>query len=72
MNHSHYGLYNKYTTLVLSHRKLAIDKPLALRARVYQWQASSDLGLGLYICCIHLLAVVYLLHTPWYILDIPQ
>ena len=29
---------------------------------VYQWQASSDLGLGSYICCIHLLAVVYILH----------
>ena len=55
MNHDHYGIYNKYTTLVLGHRKLAIDKPLA------QWQASSDLGLGSYICCIHL-AMVYILH----------
>ena len=59
MNHSHYGIYNKYTTLVLGHRKLAIDKPLA--------QASSDLRLGSYICCIHLLAVVYILHIYMYI-----
>ena len=62
MNHGHYGMYNKYTTLVVGHRKLAINKPLALRARVYQWQASSDLGLRLYIFCIHLLAMVYILH----------
>ena len=59
MNYGHYGVYNKHTILVLSHRKFAIDKPLGLR--VYQRQTSSDLGLGSYICCIHLTAVVYIL-----------
>ena len=33
MNHSYYGVFHKYTTLVLSHRKFATDKPLTLRAR---------------------------------------
>ena len=62
MNHGHYGVYNKHTTLVLSHWKFAVDKPLALRARGLSMANSSDLGLGLYICCIHLIAVLYILH----------
>ena len=33
MSNGHYGIYNKYMTLVLGHRKLAIDKPLALWAQ---------------------------------------
>ena len=30
MNRGYYGVYNKHTTLVLSHRKFTIDKPLGL------------------------------------------
>ena len=33
MNRGHYGVYNKHTTLVLGHRKFAVDKPLTLWAR---------------------------------------
>ena len=33
MKHSYYGVYNKHMTLVLSHRKFAVDKPLALQAQ---------------------------------------
>ena len=43
MNHGYYGVFHKYTTLVLSHQKFATDKLLALRA----WGlsvANSDSG----------------------------
>ena len=33
MNHGHYGIYNKHTTLILGHQKLASDKPLALQSQ---------------------------------------
>ena len=33
MNHGHYGVYSKHTTLVLGHWKFAVDKPLSLGAR---------------------------------------
>ena len=33
MNHVYYGVFNKYTPLVLGHWKFASDKPLALRAQ---------------------------------------
>ena len=48
MNHGYYGVFDKYISLVLSHQKFATDKPLILRAQVYQWQTSSDLRLGSY------------------------
>ena len=32
MNHGHYGVYNKYTILVLGHRKFAVDKHLVQMA----------------------------------------
>ena len=54
MNHGHYGVYNKHITLVLSHRKLAIDKPLTLQAR--------GLSTTNFLC--PRTWVVYLLYTP--------
>ena len=33
MNHSHYGVYNRHTTLVLGHWKFAVDKFLTLWAQ---------------------------------------
>ena len=59
-----YSVFDKCTPLVLSHWKFATDKPQARRLGVYQWQTSSDLGLGLYICRIHLVAMVYILNIP--------
>ena len=31
MNHGHFGVSHKYTTLVLSHWKFTIDNPLGIR-----------------------------------------
>ena len=46
---------------------LPLISPSPFELGVYQWQASLDLGLGSYICGIHLLAVVYILHIYIYI-----
>ena len=46
---------------------LPLINPSPFGLGVYQWQASSDLGLRSYICCIHLLAVVYILHICMYV-----
>ena len=46
---------------------LPLINPSAFSLGVYQWQTSSDLGLGSYICCIHLIAMVYILHNYIYI-----
>ena len=62
MNNGYIGAFNKYTSLVLGHRIFVIHKPLACRLGVYQWQTSSDLWLGSYICQIHLPALIYILH----------
>ena len=56
INHGYYSVFHKYTPLVLSHRKFATDKSLTLWTHVYQWQPSYALGLGSYICRIHLVA----------------
>ena len=42
-------------------------QPRPRSSEVYQQYTSSDLGLGLYICGIHLVAMVYILHIYVYI-----
>ena len=63
MNHGYYGVFNKYTTLVLGHWKFATDKHLILRA---QGLSVANFGLGSYTCRIYLLDMVYILHKQWY------
>ena len=46
---------------------LPLINPSPFGLGVYQWQTSSDFGLGSYICGIHLLAVVYILYIYIYI-----
>ena len=44
-------------------RSLPLINPDPFRVGVYQWQTSSELGLGLYICQKNLLAMASTLHT---------
>ena len=44
-------------------RSLPLINPEPFRVGVYQWQTSSELGLGLYICQKNLLAMASTLHT---------
>ena len=44
-------------------RSLPLINPEAFRVGVYQWETSSDLGFGLYICQKNLLAMASTLHT---------
>ena len=64
MNYGYYSVFDKYTPLVLSHRKFTTDKPLSLWARglsvasflwprtrvVYMSNTPSSSGLYIYIC----------------------
>ena len=54
MDHGYFSMYYKYTTLILSHWKFTIDKPLGLRP----WDLSMVNFLWLWTL------VVYLLCTP--------
>ena len=47
INHGHYVVYNKFTTLGLGHRKFAIHKSLVFGLRIYQWHTYSDIRFGL-------------------------
>ena len=63
MNHSYYGVFNKYMThaYVLGHWLLQHLSPF--RVRVYQQQTFSDFALRSYICQIHQLSVVNIFVT---------
>ena len=68
INHGYYSIFHKYTTLVLSHQKLALINPSPFRLRDNQWQTSSDFQLRSHTYGIHLLAMVYILHIPlWHL-----
>ena len=64
MNYGYYGVFDKPLSLFIRSFPLINSLPFGLG--VYQWLTSTDLILGLYICRIYLLAVVYILHRCIY------
>ena len=58
------GVYNKYTTHKSEVRgSLPLINPEPKGQGVYQQQTSDDRGQRLYICCIHVMAVVHMIYT---------
>ena len=62
MNYGHYGVYNKHMMFVLT-GSLSMINPSSFKLGPYQWQSSSELQLRSYICCIHLIAIVFIYQT---------
>ena len=62
---AHFGVLHLYTPLLLSHRKFTVDKRLGFASAFINSKLpeSSDFGVGVYISAIHLVAMVYILHT---------
>ena len=68
MNHGHYGVYNKYTILILNHQKFASNELFTLQA--WGLSVANFLWLRMQVVyfCIDLIAVtVYMLkyHYKW-------
>lgn len=62
MSHGYYGAYNKHMTIVLGHWKFTTNKPLTLWTQGLSVVNFPDLGLRLYVWCINLIPVVYIIN----------